>query len=216
MLLPGTPRILRLVAVLAHLALAGWAGQHAAAEVLNQVKVSHGALVIDHTRSIAQITRAQASGGRPAQYGLGLFLNSIEFALSGSIPSRPEGTLALTTEVSTHPVIYVASEFPKDSCAYAVVLEHERKHYRFDLDVLRAMPDQMRTIARDAFPAGNGASAQEIERARNLYFQRVKHLYDALSFPQHVTIDNPASYRELAGQCGGEIGSRLGTRQANR
>lgn len=204
--------LLRRIAVLALLALAGWPGDHAAAEVLNRVDVSHGRLAVDHSKSIAEITRAQARGGRPAQYGLGLFHNNIEFALSASTASRPAGALALTTQVRTRPVIYVAREFPEDSCAYAVVLEHEMKHYRFDLDVLRAMPDQMRKVARDVFPTGGNASAQEVERAENLYFQRVKYLYEALSFPQHLTIDNPAAYQELADLCGGEIGRRLANR----
>jgi hypothetical protein len=184
------------------------AGQ-ANAEVLSQVDIANGDQVVDHSKSIAQITQAQSSGGWPAQYGLGLFINNIEFELSIANAASPGGALAITTRIKTKPTIFIASELPSDSCSYAVVLEHEMMHYRFDLEVLHAMPDQIRTITHDAFPDNRALSAQAIEQAKSLCFQRIKYVYGARSFPQHVTIDNPASYEKLGKSCQGEIGQRL-------
>jgi hypothetical protein len=202
------------IALVACLALAGLAPP-LAAEIVNQVSIAHGPLTIDHSKTVADITRAQASGGKPAQYGLGLFRNSIDFALSvSSAPQRP-GVLAVGTQVKTAPTIYIASEFPEDSCAYAVILEHERRHYLFDLEVLRLMPDHIRRVTQEIFPDHATWSARDIEAAKGVYFQRVKYVYEALSFPQHVSIDNPESYAELGNRCSGEISKRL-TGQARR
>lgn len=179
------------------------------AEVINRVELLNAKLVIDHTKTIAEITRAQALGGRPASYGLGLFVNNIAYELNYGTSSSQPGIVSIVTRIKTSPTIYIAQEFPKTSCAYAVVLEHEYKHYLFDLDVLRAMPDQIRKISRDVFPDNGTTGVQEIERAKGLFFQRVKYVYDGLSFPLHVTIDNPASYKKLSGSCNGEISQRV-------
>jgi len=183
-----------------------------AAEVVNRVAIEHGVLAIDHGKSIAEITQAQARGGRPAQYGLGLFVNNIEFELSIGGAPAPKGVLAMATRIRTRPTIYIARELPKGSCAFAAVLEHEQKHYAFDFDVLRAMPDEAGKIARDVFSGTATASERNMQAAKGLFFQRVKYVYEALSFAQHVGIDNPASYAQLTGVCDGEIGKRIRAR----
>lgn len=178
------------------------------ADVPNRVIIEHGPLTIDHTQGIAEITRAQAKGGFRAELGLGLFQNRMTTALE---PATGVGKgLTLVTRIKTEPIIYIAKEFPEDSCAYKVVLAHERQHYLFDRDVLRALPGEVNGITWSAFANPVPASEAEVERAKKLFFQQFNHAYEGLSFPLHSRIDNPESYAALAELCQGEIKTRLG------
>lgn len=189
------------------LALATLALSGHGAQVSNRLIIEHGPLAIDHSQGIAEITRAQAKGGFRAEYGLGLFQNRMATTLETVSP--PGKALALVTRVKTEPVIYVAREFPADSCAYKVVLAHERQHYLFDREVLRALPGEVRGMTWAVFANPVPASAVELERARKTFFQQFNHAYEGLSFPLHGRIDSPHSYAALAKLCGGEIKTRL-------
>jgi hypothetical protein len=190
------------------------AGQASARDVVSRVEFKHGALTIDHTQSIAQITQAQAKQGRlrksptrdgqvrqgqPATYGLGLFINDLKLEVSASEDSTRAGSVSVLTRIATSPTIYVAREFPQESCAYAIILAHERQHYLFDLDILRDLPADIERIAQDVFSANGSAN-----RTQQL-IDRVEHSYAAKSFAQHVAIDNLLAYGDLAGQCNGAI-----------
>ena len=199
--------------VLIALLLAFHAGTCAAWEITNLVVVEHGTLVIDHSKSLSEITRAQAKGGFPVKHGLGLFQNRVKTELVFAQPETALKTrrLMLTTRIRTAPIIYIAREFPKDSCAYGVILGHEQLHQLFDLEVLRAMPDEIRSITQAVFPADalEWTRTLDLERARKHFFRQYKYVYDALSFPRHQTIDNPDSYQRLSSLCNGEIAQRL-------
>lgn len=189
----------------------------AAWEVTNLVRVEHGILRVDHSKSMAEITRAQAKGGFPAKYGLGLFQNGVKTELLFEAPETALATrrLKLSTRILTAPVIYVAREFPVNSCAYQVVVDHEMLHQLFDLEVLRAMPDEIRAITRLVFPPDElgWARTLDLERARKRFFQQYNYVYDALSPPRHKRIDNPESYRRLSRLCNGEITRLLAGKQ---
>jgi hypothetical protein len=177
---------------------AGSPGQAAPMEVLSRVDIRHAPLVIDHSKTIAQITRAQAGGGKPASYGVGLYLNNLKLEVSGG--DAPFGKFSVLTRIATTPVIYVAREFPADSCAYAVILGHERQHHQFDLDILRALSGDIEGIAREVFSERDDSA----RRTRRLV-ERIEHAYAARSFAAHVAIDNPMAYAELAAMCDGAI-----------
>lgn len=206
------PRTIQLVLLSSTLA---WGTCHGA-DVHNRVVIEHGTLAIDHNRGIAQITQAQSSGGfrasHSAEIGLGLFQNRMTTSLEPG-PTTGKG-LALVTRIKTEPVIYVAREFPVDSCAYRVVLAHERQHYLYDREVLGALAREIRGITWATFSNPLPAGDTEMERAKKMFFQQFNHAYEGLSFPRHSRIDNPAAYAELARQCGGEIGKRLAAGQA--
>lgn len=191
------PRALPGLALLLVWLAAGLPAQ-ATAGVLSRVDVRHGALSIDHSKSIAEITRAQATEGRPATYGLGLYVNNLKLEVSGG--DTPPGRLALLTRITTTPVIYVAREFPGDSCAYAVILGHERQHHLFDLDILRALSGDIERIAQEVF-----SERDDSARRTRRFIERVEHVYAARSFAAHVAIDNPVAYADLAAQCDGAI-----------
>jgi hypothetical protein len=205
------PPVLLLAAVLL---LAGAADARAAWEVINRVVIQHGPLVIDHGRGIAEITQAQKQGGFRAEIGLGLFQNRIKTELEvGPLRSGPGGgRLAMTTRISTAPVIYIARELPKDSCAYKAVLGHELLHQKFDLEVLRALPDQVRRLGQEVFPPDEFQRGGRIdmERAKQRFLGQLGYVYDSLGFPLHGAIDNPDSYGQLSRACNGEIARQLG------
>jgi len=192
-------------------AIAAWTASGAAWEVGNKVVIEHGELVIDHSKSVADITRAQAKGGFPGGHGLGLFQNRLKAELR--VESTQPGTrrLAMTTTVRTSPVIYVAREFPKDSCAYGVVLGHELLHQMYDRDVLRLVPDEVRRITQDVFlpETLENEGARGLERARSRFLGQFKYVYEGLSGERHAVIDSPESYRWLGTLCGGEIARTL-------
>ncbi len=202
-------RIPLLICGLAALAVQATSG--AAWEVGNKVVIEHGELVIDHSKSVADITRAQAAGGFPGGHGLGLFQNRLKAELRVEQPLPETRRLALTTIVRTSPVIYVAREFPKDSCAYGVVLGHELLHQMYDRDVLRLMPDEVRRITQDVFTPEmlEHEGARGLERARSRFLGQFKYHYEGLSGERHSVIDSPESYRRLGTLCGGEIARTL-------
>lgn len=187
-----------------------------AAEVVSRVEFVHGPLRIDHGKTVAEITAAQAKGGWSANYGVGLFINDIRFEFAVAAPPAGPAAWPVTTRISTTPVIYIARELPEDSCAYAAVLDHEYQHYRHDLDVLRSLPGWLAGVARDVLQTGRAMPVNDLERARNLYFQRVRHAYETFSRPRHLRLDNPISYARLGESCQGELGQRLASLEGRR
>ncbi len=191
--------------------LLGCVSAHSAWLVENRVEIVHGALSIEHGKTVRQITAAQAAGGFKAGDGVGLFQNRIKTELVFSGVALPGQRLLLATRISTAPVIYIASELPKGSCAYQLVLDHELKHHGFDLEVLRMMPDEIRRFSQDVFDTAEieRTGALNQERARIRFFQQFNYVYQSLGNPRHSMIDSPESYRQLGKLCNGELAKYL-------
>lgn len=183
----------------------------AAWNIVNRVVIEHGALSIDHNKSVKEITAAQAKGGFKADHGVGLFQNRIKTELTFVEVVAPGKRMALTTRITTAPIIYVAKELPKDSCAYQLVLGHEMLHQEYDLEVLRAMPDEIRNISQDVFDTDAIERSGNLDqnRARSRFFQQFNYVYQALGEMRHPVIDSPESYRQLGGLCNGELAKYL-------
>jgi hypothetical protein len=185
----------------------------AAWDVRNRVIIEHGVLSIDHSKSVKEITAAQAKGGFKADHGVGLFQNRIKTELAFAEVAVPGKRLALTTTITTTPVIYVAKELPEGSCAYQLVLGHERQHQEYDLEVLRALPDEIRNFSQEVFDteAIERSGGVDQNRARSRFFQQFNFVYKALGEMRHPVIDSPESYRRLGGLCNGELAKYLPT-----
>ena len=184
-------------------------------QVLNHVTLAHGKLVIDHSKSVQEITQAQAQGGFKADLGVGLFQSRIKVELVLGELVMAGKRLSMSTHISTQPIIYIAREIPPNSCAYQMVLSHELMHQEYDLQVLRLLPDEIRQMTREVFSgdALEWSSAQSIEntlnRARARFFQQFNYLYQALGEMRHPIIDSPESYKNLSTLCHGELGQLL-------
>jgi hypothetical protein len=194
------------------LAVAGAAG--ATWDIKNLVLIEHGKLVIDHSKSVQEITEAQANGGFKADLGVGLFQNRLKTELTFDEVSLPGKRVYLTTRITTAPVIYVARELPKNSCAYQLVLGHELQHQGFDLEALRAMPDEIRHITQHVISADALEMTRKLDQQRALghFFQQFNYVYQALGEMRHSFIDSPESYRRLSQMCNGEVGKLLGAK----
>jgi hypothetical protein len=197
--------------LLVALILALRVGSCAAWEISNRVVIEHGPLVLDHSKSVNEISQAQAKGGFPGGHGLGLFQNRVKTELTYTTTDLTTRRLAMTTRIVTAPIIYIAREFPEGSCTYGVVLGHERQHQLFDLEVLRAMPDEIRDITRTLYSpdALDWMHKLDLDRLRARFFRQYRYVYDGLSWRRHQTIDNPASYRQLSTLCNGEFARRM-------
>jgi hypothetical protein len=206
-------RFMLSVALLCCLMLDAQLSVHAVSlwQISNRVVIEHGVLSIDHSKNVKQITLAQAQGGFKADLGVGLFQNRLKTELSFNETSLPGKRLSMTTRIVTAPVIYIASDLPKDSCAFKLVLDHEMKHHDYDLEVLRSMPDEVRQFSQDIFDTAaiERTGSLNQERARNRFFQQFNYVYQALGQMRHPFIDSPESYRDLSGQCNGELGRLL-------
>lgn len=188
-----------------------WAHADAGWNIVNRVVIEHGALSIDHGKGVKEITAAQAKGGFKADQGVGLFQNRIKTELVFVEVAAPGKRMALTTRISTSPIIYVARELPKDSCAYQLVLGHELLHQKYDLEVLRALPDEIRNISQEVFDTDAIERTGNVDqnRARSRFFQQFNYVYQALGEMRHPVIDSPESYRRLSGLCNGELAKYL-------
>lgn len=182
-------------------------------QVHNHVVVAQGALLIDHTKSVKEITAAQAKGGFKADLGVGLFESRIKAELVIGELVAAGRRINMTTRVTTAPVIYVARELPKDSCAYTLVLGHELKHQDYDLEVLRLLPAEIRQFSQDVFSGDDlergGDPARWQNRFRSRFFQQFNYVYQGLGEMRHPVIDSPEAYRQLGSQCNGELGRLL-------
>jgi len=180
--------------------------------VSNRVVIKHGVLSIDHSKNVKEITAAQAKGGFAADLGVGLFQSRIKTELAFEEVSPPNKRLSLSTVISTSPVIYVAKELPKDSCAYKLVLGHELQHQEYDLEVLRILPSEINFITQDVFSPDvlERSGGVDQVRGRNHFFQRFNYVYQSLGELRHPVIDSPESYQRLGEMCNGELGKLLG------
>lgn len=183
----------------------------AAWNIGNRVVIEHGALSIDHSKGVKEISAAQAKGGFKADHGVGLFQNRIKTELAFSEVAVPDKRLSLATRITTSPVIYVARELPQDSCAYKLVLGHELLHQEYDLEVLRALPDEIRNISQDVFDTDDIERSGSLNqaRARSRFFQQFNFVYQSLASMRHPMIDSPESYQRLSGLCNGELAKYL-------
>jgi hypothetical protein len=184
---------------------------NAAWNIANRVVIEHGVLSIDHSKSVKEITAAQAKGGFKADQGVGLFQNRIKTELAFTEVAVPGKRIAATTKITTAPVIYVAKELPKDSCAYQLVLGHELQHQEYDLEVLRALPDEIHNLSQEVFDtdAIDRSGGINQNQARSRFFQQFNYVYQALGEMRHPIIDSPESYRYLSGLCNGELAKYL-------
>ncbi len=211
---PVIPPVVLLAVGTTFLAMCGSA--NAGWRIVNRVIIEHGVLSIDHSKGVKEITAAQAKGGFKADHGVGLFQNRIKTELTFVEMVAPGKRMALTTRITTSPIIYVARELPKDSCAYQLVLGHELQHQEYDLEVLRAMPDEIRNLSQEVVDTDAIERSGNLDqnRARSRFFQQFNYVYQALSEMRHPVIDSPESYRHLGTLCNGELAKYLPTGSA--
>lgn len=144
---------------------------------------------LDHGKTIAQIS---AAGG--AAKGKGQQLGHVVVETKLSLQPQ-EGCAGVTVRLDfIKPVLRIASEFPKDSCAYERVLNHEHTHVRIWRDIAERFRQLTYPWPDRAKPADLMAHAQR-ELA---YLMRAQEEFDS-----------PEEYGRNLTVCGGEIGTLM-------
>lgn len=109
------------------------------------------------------------------------------------------------------PTIHIANNFPKGTCEYNAVLEHEKKHIRTLQAFHREFTPKFKTAlyriageidAQGPFPAQNAASVQKDMNARiNAGIEAFNKSIMPILEARQNTIDNPSEYARVEAQC---------------
>jgi len=103
--------------------------------------------------------------------------------------------------------VYVAAEYPSDSCEYKVILAHENTHVRFNLETLRDWAPTIQAAlveaARRKFPAIFPAKPSQDELNRYL-LANMTEVFDLMNQDmarRNATIDTPENYARENAKC---------------
>ena len=104
--------------------------------------------------------------------------------------------------------VYIAQNYPRDSCEYKVTLAHENTHVRFNLEALRDWLPKIRAAVTEAakrkFPASFPAqpTAEEINKVLLDPVAPVFHEMNEDMGRRNASIDTPENYRREIAKCG--------------
>ncbi len=113
-----------------------------------------------------------------------------------------------------HPIVYIAREFPVNSCSYNAVLQHEMKHVAAARSFLNAFPSiaeqhlgeflRRLSVIHAGKSLTDGNVQQAIEQKLKIYLSSFEtELLGALSLMES-RIDSPEEYERISTSCGGE------------
>ncbi|HVY12060.1 MAG TPA: hypothetical protein VHB73_00685, partial [Alphaproteobacteria bacterium] len=129
---------------------------------------------------IKEVAEQASNGAQTESWPVGLSVGQLYFRLNTDIyKSRTPNDPAVCAQVKAvhvemgfvNNVLYVAREFPKRSCPFKVVLEHEEKHKSVDRQLL----DDYAVKAKDVF----ARAAADIGMLRNPSGEAIERLINA-------------------------------------
>ena len=107
--------------------------------------------------------------------------------------------------------VYVAKEFPKGSCPYNEVYQHELRHVKTYQDHLVTIEKDLADTLRQRFATGSvwrapkGQTRLLLEKEMNeRWLPFIKREIERVESAQKL-IDTPEEYARVSGACGGEI-----------
>lgn len=172
----------------------------------------------NHRLTIAGIANLLRSQGMPAPAGqraLGITLTKTMFGLQAAsqIMTRGNGYCVYLTSVDVdfgwnRVEVYVPTDFPKGSCQYNVVLDHENQHVAINRALLREFAPRLRARL-EAILAGtkplytrspNGATDVALADLNKQLSGMLKE-FESLQKSRNAGIDSPANYTALSGMC---------------
>lgn len=173
--------------------------------------------------SYRSLTNIGASLARPGKQVLGLTRGNATVSFASNTPgiidptgrwecTSPQITLSFGFSPMT---VYVAREFPKGSCAYKEIHEHEMRHVEAYRTHIASIEKELTETLNARFatgtvwrgPVGQTASRlrQELDARWAPYVQRQIKLVDEAQ----AKIDTAEEYERVANACGGEISKVL-------
>jgi hypothetical protein len=145
---------------------------------------------VDTTKSVRELTVLGASAaGTGTQIGHVVVETKLEVTPQQSC----EGVIVRLEFIK--PVLRVAKEIPRGTCAYDRVMNHEQTHVRIHRDIAR----QFRELD---YPWAKGASSAAILSYSKLELDRLMQA--------QVRFDSPQEYAKNLTVCGGEISRLVG------
>ena len=107
--------------------------------------------------------------------------------------------------------VYVAKEFPKNSCAFNEIYQHELRHVKAYQDHLVTIEKELTDTLSHRFATGSvwrapkGQTRLMLEKEMNeRWLPFIKHEIERVESAQAL-IDTPEEYARVSGACGGEI-----------
>jgi len=178
-----------------------------------------GEVSYDNTAGMLELT--ERSGSMKRSRGT---LGTTEFALAYTVhvstkPLKDDpsgqacGRMVAWVELRLAPHrVSVAREFPKGSCAYAHVAEHEMKHVAINERHLQAVAAEMTARAasqvaqRTFFGGEDSLQAQMTRYVTDFWIREVDVAMDKAK-AQHARLDSPEEYARNESVCGATMGA---------
>lgn len=149
--------------------------------------------------------------------GVAMARYDLQLSLRRSLDGRWEcGSPKISFSYGYTPLtVYVASEFPRGTCAYDQIYAHEMAHvaiYQRHAEALESvLRDELRRRFADLgiWRGSAGQVQQQLQQELDArWLPYIKRRLQAVEAEQ-ATIDTPEEYARVAAACNGEIGRRL-------
>lgn len=183
-----------------------------------QVTPVTGEIQLDRSKSTHDLTHMQAGGAiRDGHHVNGLGGGSIGLEGRASFKILQRGQRAciwlqsINARFFAYPSIHIARNFPRGSCEYSAVLEHEMKHVDalidFHTEYTGIFERELQLIAKRIYPKGP-IPAAHIENTQDQMNDRISR--EIKSFNDRIlpileqrqnAIDTPEEYARVTAQC---------------
>lgn len=176
---------------------------------------------LDHTRSAASINAMFEQSKRDATIprsggAVGLTTSQSEFRFSTRVQyyQRSDGRYCVyLRSVDAHlnqrnTVIYVARDFPRGSCNFDVVYEHEKQHMRIHYRTLQEYAPRVKRALQSLVQGLNPMVVRTVAEARSHHAwvinDGVKHLLEDMEEEKrrrNAALDTPENYARESAKC---------------
>ncbi|SLN11776.1 hypothetical protein OCH7691_00104 [Oceanibacterium hippocampi] len=183
------------------------------------VRIDNEAVKIDHSRSVAELSNRGGAALGPA---LGLTVATPRSEISSRFEWQEDEKTGdihclRTTDVkaaigAVNRIVHIAREFPRGSCEYREILQHEYKHVATDERLVRDLGRRLRVSLRAALSRSRpparlrAADSKDALAAIRSTLQRVlDEASDRLAVERrrnHAEIDTRAEYERVGAACG--------------
>lgn len=185
------------------------------------VRMADAPVSFDTTLGYRELTSRVGEQARPGWQVLGLTQARAVAGFSLEMPSMANdqyecASPQITLTLSIQPlIVYVGREFPKGSCAYKEILDHEMRHVKAYQEHMA----KVRTTFQEALTRRYATASVWRGPAGTLYERLTQELnehwtaaitrdFERVEGPQRL-IDTPEEYARIAGSCGGEVKAKM-------
>jgi hypothetical protein len=184
-----------------------------------ETRFDPGEVLVDTSRSAADLTAMKSLGGRWRTSGLTTMSQQLGIRAWTRVLQSPDGRgCALPrfeiTLVIQPQHVYVGREFARGSCSFDEILAHEMRHVRANREhaarVAASFEGQLRLAFAESPVRGDPASlnARVLRMLEADWLPRLKRALEA-GDAAHPAIDTEEEFHRLSQACGGEVAALL-------